>query len=191
MDPGRIEAKMTVVPEEGLRCLVVLVAGHDEPVEGPAVAPSGGEDFPGEDLKQGPALHRGHRKGALGAVIAEAGPLASRDGEGRDPARAQGRLAGCNRLGPLGRIAAIGNQPLVGSRTEPSQVNRLGGPANDQRPDKALDFREVDFRRLGKEPGFPFRGQAVKKAKDLALPGPLKCVDQVSGVARHELLRGA
>ena len=47
---------------------MILVAGHDEPVQRLPVSPAGHQDLPGEHLKEGAAGHRGDREGPLGSV---------------------------------------------------------------------------------------------------------------------------
>ena len=118
MHAGAVEAEVTVLLEKCLGGRVVLMAGHDEPVERLPVAFACGHDLFGEHLEQGMMPDRSDRKCSLGPVKPEARPLSAGDRECRDASGAKRRFAGRPRLRPGFRADAAPRQVFVGRRLE-------------------------------------------------------------------------
>jgi hypothetical protein len=114
MHAGDVESEEIVLLKKGLGRRVVLVAGHDEPVERPTVAPARHEQFLGKHLKERFARDGRDRKRAFRPIVTETGPLTARHRERRHATGAQRRFTRDLGLLPRRGITAVGHQRLVG-----------------------------------------------------------------------------
>ena len=131
---------------------MVGVARHDEPRNGRAVASAGGENFFLQRPERAAFCRTGVTgKGALWAIVAQAGSLAPGDNKGGHSARAEGGLSGIAGGGPFGRVATVGRVPHVGGRVggrkKPAVFVRSVGEVGDE----AVQLGEVNFAEFGRE----------------------------------------
>jgi hypothetical protein len=70
MDAFCIQTEVVVLPEKLVGGLVILIAGHDEPVKRLSITIPGGSNLLGKNLKEALLFDRGYGEGAFGAVVA-------------------------------------------------------------------------------------------------------------------------
>ena len=187
---GGIDPEKIVVLEKRLGRRVVLVTGHDEPVERLTIALARGEQFFSEHLKERFVRDRRDRERALGSVVAEPGPLPARDGKGRHAAGAQRRFARDLGLLPSRRVAVVRHQRLVGRRRQAREIHpRCRTAAGDQTAVKALDLSEVNLSGLGQQAGLGVWRKPVEERKHLGLAGAFILGDERMGGGHAEIVK--
>jgi len=151
MHARSVQTEELVVPKKGLGGGVVLVTGHDEPVQRFSVAFAGCGDFFRENLKKRFLLQRRNRESAFGSIITQARALATGDGEGSDATGAQSGFARRFSLSPFGRVATMGRQFLVRRGLEIGEVDGGSRGLHKQRFIETIHFGQVDLGGLCQE----------------------------------------
>ena len=153
------------------------------------VAAAGGEELFGEDLEEGFPQDGGDGVGALGAIVAEAGALAARDGEGGDATGAQGGLSGGLGGIPVGRGAPFFRQRREGGGRQLGPVDGGFTGSLDEGGGEAVEFGEVDFGQLSEQVGALMVRERFPEAEDVALAVLCEVVAELGGMHLGERCR--